>query len=107
MLLSESEPENCESLANVPPALVKALRAAGASTLLETWRSSMSGNGGPAPEGTLAEIRAALADDLDAPRALAAVDAWAELSLAGTAEPVEGAPGVISRAVNALLGIRL
>lgn len=72
-----------------------------------TWRSAMSGNGGPAFEDTLAEIRAALADDLDAPRALAAVDAWSELSLAGTAEPVEGAPGVVSRAVNALLGIRL
>lgn len=73
----------------------------------ELWRSAVSGNGGPAPEQTLAEIRAALAADLDAPRALAAVDAWAELSLAGTAEPVEGAPGVISRAVNTLLGIRL
>ncbi|WP_066463133.1 cysteine--1-D-myo-inosityl 2-amino-2-deoxy-alpha-D-glucopyranoside ligase [Sanguibacter suarezii] len=73
----------------------------------ELWRSAVSGNGGPAPEQTLAEIRAALAADLDAPRALAAVDAWAELSLAGTAEPVEGAPGVISRAVNTLLGVRL
>jgi len=73
----------------------------------ETWRSAVSGNGGPDADATLAEVRAALADDLDAPRALAAVDRWAELSLAGTAEPVEGAPGVISRAVNALLGVRL
>ncbi|WP_169165637.1 cysteine--1-D-myo-inosityl 2-amino-2-deoxy-alpha-D-glucopyranoside ligase [Cellulomonas taurus] len=76
----------------------------------ERWRAAVSGNGGPAADDTLAAIRAALADDLDAPRALRAVDAWAELSLSGSvpdAELVEGAPGVIARAVNALLGVRL
>ena len=55
-------------------------------------------------------MRAALADDLDAPTALAAVDAWADVSLAegrDTSEDTEGAPGVISRMVNALLGVRL
>ena len=41
------------------------------------------------------------------PAALAAIDAWADLSLAGTADPVEGAPGVIGRTLDALLGIRL
>lgn len=75
---------------------------------LERWRASVSGNGGPAADATLAEVRAALADDLDAPRALRAVDAWADASLAGdTAEVHEGAPGVIARTVNALLGVRL
>nr|WP_210732280.1 cysteine--1-D-myo-inosityl 2-amino-2-deoxy-alpha-D-glucopyranoside ligase [Cellulomonas denverensis] len=77
---------------------------------LERWRAAVSGNGGPAADQTLAEIRAALADDLDAPRALRAVDDWAELALSGAvAEPdlVEGAPGVIARAVNALLGVRI
>ncbi|MEV7971654.1 cysteine--1-D-myo-inosityl 2-amino-2-deoxy-alpha-D-glucopyranoside ligase [Cellulomonas sp. NPDC089187] len=77
---------------------------------LERWRSAVSGNGGPAADATLAEIRAALADDLDAPRALRAVDAWADRALSGSvpdAELVEGAPGVIARAVNALLGVRL
>ncbi|WP_263121036.1 cysteine--1-D-myo-inosityl 2-amino-2-deoxy-alpha-D-glucopyranoside ligase [Cellulomonas fimi] len=77
---------------------------------LEHWRDAVSGNGGPAADDTLAEIRAALADDLDAPRALRAVDAWADLSSSGRVpddELVEGAPGVIARAVNALLGVRI
>lgn len=86
---------------------------------LERWRAAVSGNGGPCADATLAEIRAAIADDLDAPRALRAVDAWADRTLAGsdaggaadrtgedTAEH-PGAPGVIARAVNALLGVRL
>jgi L-cysteine:1D-myo-inositol 2-amino-2-deoxy-alpha-D-glucopyranoside ligase len=73
----------------------------------ETWRSAVSGNGGPDATATLAAIRAALADDLDAPAALAAVDEWAKLSLAGSGETLEGAPGVMARAVNSLLGVRL
>ncbi|HWJ85340.1 MAG TPA: cysteine--1-D-myo-inosityl 2-amino-2-deoxy-alpha-D-glucopyranoside ligase, partial [Cellulomonas sp.] len=73
---------------------------------LEHWRSAVSGNGGPDVSDLLAGVRAALADDLDTPRALALVDAWADLSLAGTAVPVEGAPGVVARMVDALLGVR-
>lgn len=83
---------------------------ADAGTRWERWRAAVSGNGGPAADDTLAQMRAALADDLDAPRALRAVDAWAELALSGSvpdAELVEGAPGVIARAANALLGVRL
>ncbi|WP_278237280.1 cysteine--1-D-myo-inosityl 2-amino-2-deoxy-alpha-D-glucopyranoside ligase [Isoptericola sp. AK164] len=81
-----------------------------AQARLERWREAVSGNGGPAWQDTLAELRAALADDLDAPRALAAVDAWADRALEpgrDTAEDTEGAPGVVARAVNALLGVRL
>lgn len=74
---------------------------------VDRWRAAVSGNGGPDPDATLAAVRAAVADDLDTPTALAAVDSWADLSLAGTAVPVEGAPGVIARMVDALLGIRL
>ncbi|MEP7763187.1 cysteine--1-D-myo-inosityl 2-amino-2-deoxy-alpha-D-glucopyranoside ligase [Sanguibacter sp. 25GB23B1] len=73
----------------------------------ETWRSAVSGNGGPDATSTLAAIREALANDLDAPAALAAVDEWAKLSLAGAGETLEGAPGVMARAVNSLLGVRL
>ena len=54
----------------------------------------------------LTEIRRALADDLDAPSALRAVDAWADASLSLGGQ-VQGAPGVLSRAVDALLGVRL
>ncbi len=79
---------------------------AAAQERLETWHRAVSGNGGPAADELLAQVRAAVADDLDAPRALAAVDAWAALSLAGTEAPVEGAPGVVGRMLDALLGIR-
>lgn len=77
-----------------------------AQARLERWRAAVSGNGGPSADATLAAVRAAVADDLDAPRALRAVDAWADASLAG-AEDEQGAPGVVARAVNALLGVRL
>ena len=76
---------------------------------LARWQRAVSGNGGPDATATLAAVRAALGADLDAPAALAAVDAWAvdALGAGGAADTVIGAPGVISRTVNALLGVRL
>jgi L-cysteine:1D-myo-inositol 2-amino-2-deoxy-alpha-D-glucopyranoside ligase len=53
----------------------------------------------------LAAIRERLADDLDAPGALAAVDRWAEAALAA-AEPGESGP-LVREAVDALLGVAL
>lgn len=80
-----------------------------ATARLDLWRAAVSGNGAPDAAETIAAMRAALADDLDAPRAVAAVDAWAQRSLAsgGRDDLVEGAPGVMARGVNALLGVRL
>ncbi len=77
-----------------------------AQARLDRWRAAVSGNGGPDATAVLEEVRAALADDLDAPRAVAAIDAWAgaSLSLGGD---VVGAPGVVARAADALLGVRL
>jgi L-cysteine:1D-myo-inositol 2-amino-2-deoxy-alpha-D-glucopyranoside ligase len=73
---------------------------------LARWREALSGNGGPVADQTVDDIRAALADDLDSPRALEAVDRWATQALTrGGEDP--GAPGVLSRALDALLGIRL
>jgi L-cysteine:1D-myo-inositol 2-amino-2-deoxy-alpha-D-glucopyranoside ligase len=78
---------------------------------LTTWRAGLSGNGGPSAEVTIARIRECLANDLDAPGALAAVDGWARESMqqhetqAGDIE--SGAPGLVGRALDALLGIRL
>ncbi len=74
---------------------------------LAAWRRAVSGNGGPDAAATLAAVRSAVADDLDTPAALAAVDDWAARALAGADEMVEGAPGVVARAVDALLGVRL
>ncbi|GAA1870714.1 cysteine--1-D-myo-inosityl 2-amino-2-deoxy-alpha-D-glucopyranoside ligase [Myceligenerans crystallogenes] len=80
------------------------------SDRLERWRAAMSGNGGPSAQDAIATVRAALAADLDAPAALAAVDAWADAALDPSRETTyddEGAPGVLARTVDALLGVRL
>jgi L-cysteine:1D-myo-inositol 2-amino-2-deoxy-alpha-D-glucopyranoside ligase len=78
------------------------------------WTAAVSGNGGPATDQMVRQLRAALTDDLDAPRALEVVDAWAEVALSygqpgglDDTDVVEGAPGVAARAVDALLGVRL
>ena len=84
---------------------------ADAQRRLSLWRAGLSGNGGPPADPTIARIRECLANDLDAPGALAAVDAWAEESMeraAGDPGGLElGAPGLVGRALDALLGIRL
>ncbi|MBA0050676.1 cysteine--1-D-myo-inosityl 2-amino-2-deoxy-alpha-D-glucopyranoside ligase [Streptomyces sp. AJS327] len=73
---------------------------------LARWRAAVSRPDGPPAEDLLAEIRAALADDLDSPAALAAVDRWAATQAErGGDDP--GAPGLVSRAVDALLGVAL
>jgi len=77
---------------------------------IERWRAALSGAIAPPPDDAVAEIRAALADDLDSPRAIRAMDGWAERTLAGPQhdeEWPEGEPGVMARTVDALLGIRI
>ncbi len=74
---------------------------------LARWRRALSGNGGPDATDLLAGVRAAVADDLDTPQALTVVDAWAERALLGDGPVSEGAPGVVARTVDALLGVRL
>ena len=78
-----------------------------AKVRFQLWLDAFSGNGGADTAETLRDVRAALRNDLDTPSALRAVDDWARTTLAGECEPVEGAPGVMSRAVNALLGVRV
>jgi L-cysteine:1D-myo-inositol 2-amino-2-deoxy-alpha-D-glucopyranoside ligase len=75
---------------------------------LRTWRSALES----APSGSAAalieEFRAALSDDLDAPRAVAAVDAWAAAALASGAAPGSATDAaLVGDAVNALLGVEL
>ncbi|SOD61526.1 L-cysteine:1D-myo-inositol 2-amino-2-deoxy-alpha-D-glucopyranoside ligase [Streptomyces zhaozhouensis] len=77
-----------------------------AEARLARWRHAVSRPEGPSADALVAEVRAALADDLDAPTALRAVDRWAETQeRTGGDDP--GAPGVTSRAVDALLGVAL
>ncbi|MEV4740727.1 cysteine--1-D-myo-inosityl 2-amino-2-deoxy-alpha-D-glucopyranoside ligase [Streptomyces sp. NPDC049555] len=73
---------------------------------LDRWRAAVSRPDGPPAEALLEEIRAALADDLDTPTALAAVDRWAAAQAAEGGTDI-GAPGLVSRAVDALMGVAL
>ncbi|MDO5067075.1 MAG: cysteine--1-D-myo-inosityl 2-amino-2-deoxy-alpha-D-glucopyranoside ligase [Propionibacteriaceae bacterium] len=73
---------------------------------LQLWRSVLNnGTSLPAAE-TIAELRRAMRNDLDAPRALAVVDTWAAASLAVEGDDCEGI-AQLAEAVDALLGIRL
>ena len=78
---------------------------ADAQQRLARWRAATSVAAGPDAEPLLAVVRARLADDLDAPGALAAVDAWA--AAAGTGDLVDGAPALVRDLVDALLGVKL
>jgi len=71
---------------------------------LALWRRAFSLEAGACAQETVAEVRAALRDDLDAPRALAAIDAWCCDSLAGKHKDTAG-PGLVALAADALLGI--
>jgi L-cysteine:1D-myo-inositol 2-amino-2-deoxy-alpha-D-glucopyranoside ligase len=73
---------------------------------LARWRGAAAAAAGPSGESLLAGVRERLADDLDTPGVLALVDAWADDALAGTGTDAD-APALMSRTVDALLGIRL
>jgi L-cysteine:1D-myo-inositol 2-amino-2-deoxy-alpha-D-glucopyranoside ligase len=73
---------------------------------LAAWRAAVETPAGPPAADTVAEIRLALSDDLDAPAALAAVDRWVtEQRLRGGSD--DGAPALVRTAADALLGIAL
>jgi L-cysteine:1D-myo-inositol 2-amino-2-deoxy-alpha-D-glucopyranoside ligase len=73
---------------------------------LDRWRAAASAEGGPDGENLIARLRACLAADLDAPSALAALDAWCDGVLAGDHADAQ-APALVRTAVDALLGIEL
>ncbi|MCL8250698.1 cysteine--1-D-myo-inosityl 2-amino-2-deoxy-alpha-D-glucopyranoside ligase [Aeromicrobium fastidiosum] len=74
-----------------------------AEARLTRWRSAVARTVAPSGDALVARIRAALADDLDAPTALAAVDAWASDD-AGE-DPQAGRTA--RSAIDALLGVLL
>jgi hypothetical protein len=73
---------------------------------LDRWRAAVVRGAGPAADPLLGAVRCAIADDLDAPSALGAVDAWAEAALAGHGDDA-AAPRHVSDTVAALLGVDL
>lgn len=74
-----------------------------ATSRLDSYRLAAR-RGGHDPV-TVRELRAALRDDLDTARALAALDAWAADQVAADAE--DSGPGDVAAAVDALFGISL
>jgi L-cysteine:1D-myo-inositol 2-amino-2-deoxy-alpha-D-glucopyranoside ligase len=90
--------ETSESAASGNPVLADGPAGSGESVLAD----------GPAGSGesVLAAVRERLADDLDAPGALAAVDRWADAVIAARSAP-PGAARLVRDTVDALLGIAL
>ncbi len=77
-----------------------------AEVRLARWRQAAARPAGPPAEEVLDGVRRQLADDLDAPGALAVVDRWADLALTRGGTDAD-APALVARTVDALLGVRL
>ncbi len=73
---------------------------------LAVWRGATSAAAGPPAAPVLSAVRERLADDLDAPAAVALVDDWAA-AVQRDVGTDEAAPGLIRAAVDALLGVEL
>jgi L-cysteine:1D-myo-inositol 2-amino-2-deoxy-alpha-D-glucopyranoside ligase len=78
--------------------------------MLAGWRRALAVGAGAAAEGVVDAVLTALADDLDAPTAVAAVEAWAAATLgtSGLADTSDPEAGVTMRSLlDAALGIAL
>jgi L-cysteine:1D-myo-inositol 2-amino-2-deoxy-alpha-D-glucopyranoside ligase len=73
---------------------------------LSRWRRAVRLGTGLNADEVVARMRSALADDLDAPTALAAVDAWSDASIDMDSDDTD-APALIAEACEALLGVTL
>ncbi|MBJ8345627.1 cysteine--1-D-myo-inosityl 2-amino-2-deoxy-alpha-D-glucopyranoside ligase [Antrihabitans sp. YC2-6] len=71
---------------------------------LALWRDAAALPSGPVADDVIARLRQHLADDLDTPKALDAVDGWATQALNYGGSDT-AAPGQIADAVDALLGV--
>jgi L-cysteine:1D-myo-inositol 2-amino-2-deoxy-alpha-D-glucopyranoside ligase len=92
-----------------------------AEARLARWRAAVSRPDGVPADDVLAAVRERIADDLDAPGALAVIDAWVARQEAADADDAAGAgagadvsaerntaaPGQISRISDSLLGVAL
>jgi L-cysteine:1D-myo-inositol 2-amino-2-deoxy-alpha-D-glucopyranoside ligase len=73
---------------------------------LARWQQAAALDAGPDARPLLASVRSHLADDLDTPGALAAIDQWVEHALSG-ADSDPDAPRLARNLVDALLGVAL
>jgi L-cysteine:1D-myo-inositol 2-amino-2-deoxy-alpha-D-glucopyranoside ligase len=75
-----------------------------ADVRLRAWRSALSRPTGPSAHRAFESVVAAIADDLNTPSALAAVDAWVrEQDLRGGDD--SSGPGLMSRVIDGFLGV--
>ncbi|MFZ2530139.1 MAG: cysteine--1-D-myo-inosityl 2-amino-2-deoxy-alpha-D-glucopyranoside ligase, partial [Rhodococcus sp. (in: high G+C Gram-positive bacteria)] len=77
-----------------------------AEARLDLWRRAAAVASAASADDTIARLRQHLADDLDTPKALDAVDGWARFAVERGGDDA-GAPGLFADAVDALLGIPL
>ena len=73
---------------------------------LARWREAASLTAGPDPADVVSRVRRYLADDLDTPKAFAALDGWVTDALEYGGDDA-GAPALVRTAVDALLGVAL
>lgn len=73
---------------------------------IQRWRDATALPAGPATDDVIGRLRRYLADDLDTPKALAAVDGWATDALTYGGHDTT-APTAVRSAVDALLGVKL
>jgi L-cysteine:1D-myo-inositol 2-amino-2-deoxy-alpha-D-glucopyranoside ligase len=78
-----------------------------AKTRLAAWRRALAAAPAGSAAGVISEMRSALAADLDAPAALAAVDRWAATANAAAETGSQQDQALVSDAVEALLGVVL
>ena len=77
-----------------------------ASARVRRWSQAVAAPAGPPAADVVAAVREALADDLDAPRALRALDRWVDaVHRRQGGDPT--APGLVADAADALLGLDL
>jgi len=72
---------------------------------LHRWRTVTALPAGPDATDLIGRLRRYLADDLDTPKAIAAVDGWADDAVEFGGHDT-AAPGLVATAVDALLGVR-
>ena len=77
-----------------------------ATARLQRWRSAAALPAGPDAADLIARLRRYLADDLDSPKAIAAVDGWVTDALEYGGRDA-ASPRLVGTAVDALLGIPL
>jgi L-cysteine:1D-myo-inositol 2-amino-2-deoxy-alpha-D-glucopyranoside ligase len=77
-----------------------------ANARLARWRAAVALPAGPDPADLIARLRGYLADDLDTPKALVALDGWTTDALEYGGHDT-AAPASVASAVDALLGVRL